>query len=429
MALLITFSVYATVLAKINMPTILVTLVTHYIRNSLTAGNLPCAKKPMVIDLTTLVRVFPGILSFLPPPPDGATEYPDDYKYVVWLASPQSKNDPQLYAGSFMPMCKPYDDWRSFALADGAKSGARIDTTSAHLWCPVPFVNAMLNDPVKVMGMPESTSKAVASMRLAQALRKSPWIVKRFVLLVPMYTFLQTHVVEPAFKHIASTNIKAAVGSDYSSIVPIPKVSEETVDTTDRIAAYHAFAANPRESGTYAPLMRALCGAVDRFPGYQAHSYGEDNRPRFDEVIPTASPSDPGSLRTRTSPTARGLPPSAGSSARTVVSPGNPGTSKTPRYVDAARGRVVPTALFNTPGAPQPRAQPPAAPAPGSAHVGALAAPATPGYPGFPAVPGYPPMAPGSYPMAPGGYPMPYGFPGFPYPGYPPAAQPPHHPQ
>lgn len=110
MALLITFSVYATVLAKINMPTILVTLVTHYIRNSLTAGNLPCAKKPMVIDLTTLVRVFPGILSFLPPPPDGATEYPDDYKYVVWLASPQSKNDPQLYAGSFMPMCKPYDD-------------------------------------------------------------------------------------------------------------------------------------------------------------------------------------------------------------------------------------------------------------------------------------------------------------------------------
>lgn len=313
------------------------------------------------------------------------------------------------------------------AEADGDRTGAK-DSSSA-VWCPIPFVSAMLSNPGKVMDLPEGTSKVAAAARLCQALRKADWSVKRFILLVPMYAFLQTNVVEPAFKFINTGDIKAAIRSTYSSLTAIVGVPE-LIDTTTLITLYHAFLCNPRGSGTYAPLMRALAGAIDRFAGHQTHTWGEDNRPRFQEVIastttplPTGSGPKP-SASARSSPPPRGPPTSAGSSARTVVSPGNPGPPKA-RYVDALRSRVVPSALFGNPG---PAAGAPAAPLPPAA-----APPATPaGQP--PAAPALAPMglpsaaagfqspAPGFPPMAPGGYPMPYGYPGFPFPGFPWAA-------
>lgn len=414
----ITFNTYAKI-ARITALTVLTALAAFYVKNTLTAGSLPSAKKPMLITLAALLAVFPGILDFLPPPPDGEDSYPADFQFVAWLSSPQSRNDPALYSGAFIPLCKPYDDWKAFAAGGGV--GNSDPSSGARLWSPIPFVNAMISNPAKLMGLPEGTSRAAASSRVCQALRKAPWSIRRLVLLVPMYMFLQTHVVEPAFKYYTSTDIKGALRNAYTAIVPLDGARDTAVDVTDHIVNYHGFIMNPKGKGKYAPLMRGLCGAIDRFPGFQAHTWGEDNRPRFlekyaceaapPEPRDAADPSAAGPSGVTSSPSGRGQA-SAGSSARTTVSPGNPGGPKAPRYVDAARGRVVPTALFHTPGPSSAATLPRPTPGPGEPAPQPGMAPAPPPY-GY----GFPPPTPGFHP----GYPQPppYAYPPYPYPGYP----------
>lgn len=357
--------------------------------------------------------------------------YPADFQFVAWMTSAQSRNDPALYSGAFIPLCKPYEDWKAFASAGGI--GNSDPSSGARVWSPIPFVNAMISNPAKLMGLPEGTSKAAAAARVCQALRKAPWSIRRLVLLVPMYMFLQTYVVEPAFKYYTSTDIKGALRNAYTAIVPLDGARDTTVDVTDHIVNYHGFIMNPKGKGKYAPLMRGLCGAIDRFPGFQ--TWGEDNRPRFlekyeceaspleprDAAGPSAAgPSSSGPSGVRSSPSGRGLA-SAGSSARTTVSLGNPGGPKAPCYVDAARGRVVPTALFNTPGPSSVAAQPRPTPGPGESAPQPGMAPPPPvpyGYGFPPATPGFPPGAPGFHP----GYhqPPPYGgYPPYHYPSYP----------
>lgn len=419
-AMCISFDQYV-LLARITLASVLFALATHYVKNSLSAGSLPCSKKPLLVSLASLLAVFPGILSLLPSPPDGLSDYPPGFKFVAWLASPASKRDSNSMAGAFFPMCKPYDDWVAYARAGGKSD----PSTSAHLWSPITLVHAMVNNPAKVMGLPDGTSKTSAALKLCNALRKADWNIKRFVLLAPMYLFIQNHIVEPAFRYYESSDIAAALARRHTAIVLVGKCKEVTIDTTKFILAYHTFVINPRVKENYHGLLRLFCGSIDRFPGYQCHQWNEHNRPVFLERVESDTPA--ARRPTDPQPSAEHSPAAAaaGSSARQQQSPGNPGVSKVPRYVDAARPKVVPTALFGTPAAAAaPAAVPAAAPSP--AVPGGFVPP-TPaygaGYP--PAMPAAPGVTPPGYPAAGHGFPgyggMPYpGFPGFPgYPGYP----------
>lgn len=437
----ITFTNYA-IMAKLE-PSIRGALAQYYVGNVLNCGGLPSFRKAMVVTLAEITAVFPGFPSLLPPLPDGGT-YAPDIEFVVWLTTPNSKAGEAYIHGSLFPMAKPRSEWET-----DARNGSAFTSPSSTCWTPFVLMDALINNPIQLLGLRPNSSEAVVKVRVSKALRNATWPVRRMLLLIPMYRFIQSYVVQPAFKHFNEDRLKHHLGGRYDNITVLEGL-DFTVSTTDMIVAYCAYIKDP-DGGTYVPLLKQFHGAYDRYPGYQAHSFDSGNKATYFNIInnPRKNPRDsplatPGYSTPGSNPALIAMF-GAGAAARSVVSPGKPGTSKSMRgYVDVVNKGKVAAAALTSGGTPNPAASgtpagtggsssaaAPAAGATGPPANGSMATPINPGAVGV--SPG--PAAPGAMgPGFPG--PMGPGFPGFPgfspyqgaymaHPGYNPMACPP----
>lgn len=323
-------------------------LVKHYVINVLECGGLPSFRKPMVVTLAEITSVFSGFTSLLPPLPDGGS-YAPDTEFVVWLTTPNSKNVESSIHGSLYPMAKPKPEWEA-----DARSNANFAGPSSSCWSPFVLVEALTNNPIQLLGLAPNSTEKVIKVRILKALRNASWNVRRMLLLIPMFKFIQSYVVQPAFKYFNEDRIKPALGTRYDNIVIMEGMDDLTISTTDMITAYIDYIKSP-DGGTYVPLLKLFHGAYDRFPGYQAHTFDSSNKTTYSQVISNGRTRQRGESP-QPSPGGSAIGANgmfnAGAAARSVVSPGKPGAPKSMRgYVDVvSKSKAAAAALASAAG-------------------------------------------------------------------------------
>lgn len=320
-----------------------------YIANMLNSGGFPSYKKPMIITLAALLVTFPGILCFLPPQASGQP-WPEDARFAVWIAAPTSK--PESALGAFMPYAKPYDDWKSMA-KNGYNPSTYDPSSAVHMWSPIILAKAILDEPAKLLGL-VNPSKLKTQIAMGSAIRKADWNVRRLLLLIPFYVFLQTYVVKVAFNLKDHADPRKRLGSKSANIPAMASTPDITVNVTEHVLDYTTYIQDPQKN--YVNLVKRFTQAHDKWSGYQGHTFDGNNRATYLELFKplknTAIDSQEAPTRSTphgTSTSSLAATPSsssAGATARSTLSPGKPGPSKTFRpYVDVTKGRTVASTL------------------------------------------------------------------------------------
>eukprot|EP00775_Hariotina_reticulata_P000232 gene232-436_t len=347
--------------SQLNSNDTITAVAKHYIANLLSCGGFPTYKKPMVVTLCAILLVFPGFLAFLPTRTTGE-RWPDEQMFAVWAGAPVSKADAAY--GAFMPYAKPYEEWKAM-VTTGYNANEYDPASAAHMWSPITIYRAMLDQPAKLLGLVNPSALKVR-VSLGNAIRKADWSVRRLLLLVPFYLFLQLNVVAVAFQLKGHPDPRAKLGNQCNNLYPITR-SNTSVNVTEHVLAYTSYLDNPGSKTHYVSLVKKFNDAVDKHPHYQAHTFDSKNRATFLELIKAPlKPKDTFGSNATTSPSktdpAVGI--SAGASARAIVSPGKPGASKAFKsFADVTRGAAVASTFVGTPGTSSAAMTAPATPA------------------------------------------------------------------
>lgn len=115
-------------------------------------------------------------------------------------------------------------------------------------------------EPARLLGLPASTSRTIATNLAAKKLRNAPWSIKRLFNYGMCYKFLQTHVVQPAFEikksgAVTSDAISRVIGDRYKAVAILPRsLPDITVDLTGLVGFCLAYT---HLSGPLVPTLTA----------------------------------------------------------------------------------------------------------------------------------------------------------------------------